>query len=87
MKSIPKKELELFNALHLDRSHDAKTFNKPAHRGYWRSIIEKYPDPVHFVYELLQNADDANATDVSIYIDKTCLIFKHNGTIRFNITN
>ena len=52
----------------------------------FRSVIDKYPETAHFVYELLQNADDANATAVDIVLKQDRLIFKHNGTKRFDVT-
>jgi hypothetical protein len=36
-------------------------------------------DPTHFIFELLQNADDVEATVVNYYIDDTGVIFTHNG--------
>ena len=32
-------------------------------KGIRQSTVEKYPDAVHFVYELLQNAEDQGATE------------------------
>jgi len=43
-----------------------------------------YSDKTHFIYELLQNAEDARANKVSFILESTCLIFKHNGTELFN---
>lgn len=79
-------EQHLFNDLQESRRHDSKTFKKPAYIGIWKSIVDKYPESAHFIYELLQNADDAKATEVSIIIDDNFLIFKHNGTEVFTIT-
>lgn len=41
-----------------------------------------YPDPAHFLYELLQNAEDMNATKVTFRLEGSRLIFEHNGTKR-----
>ena len=38
-----------------------------------------YPDKAHFIYELLQNAEDAEATEVNFRLSSTCLTFEHNG--------
>ncbi len=38
-----------------------------------------YPDRAHFIYELLQNAEDANATDVVFSLTDEGLAFEHNG--------
>lgn len=79
-------EKELFRKLHNARKKATETFMQEDFRGFWRSVIDKYPESAHFVYELLQNADDANATNVEILIDKNYLIFKHNGTEQFSIS-
>jgi hypothetical protein len=41
--------------------------------------VEKYVDPIHFVFELLQNADDQEAIEVNFELQKDRLIFQHNG--------
>ncbi len=38
-----------------------------------------YPDRAHFVYELLQNAEDAAATHISFTLEPSRLICEHNG--------
>lgn len=85
--NMTEREIQLFQKLHDDKVQDAKTFNKPAYRQYWNSIVDKYPDSAHFIYELLQNADDAGATNVEIYLAEEYLIFKHNGIERFTVSD
>lgn len=51
------------------------------------SGVDKYSDQAHSIYELLQNADDTNATDVCFDLRSEELRFSHNGTRHFNITN
>ncbi|MBR1891715.1 MAG: hypothetical protein IJ811_04400 [Clostridia bacterium] len=41
-----------------------------------------YPDPAHFIYELLQNAEDMEATNVTFRLFADKLIFEHDGTKR-----
>lgn len=65
----------------------ADTLSDFENRGVWRNVIEKYAESAHFIYELLQNADDANATHVDIRLDKKGFYFKHNGNIHFTVTN
>ena len=49
------------------------------HNGI-RCIVEKlYPDRVHFIFELLQNAEDTGATEVEFELRSDCLSFEHNG--------
>lgn len=38
-----------------------------------------YNDPSHFIYEILQNAEDANATEISFTLFDDHLVIKHNG--------
>src|SRR6266849_8409624 len=47
--------------------------------GIRHSTVEKYPDPVHFVYELLQNAEDQGATEAHFELSTDHLVFQHNG--------
>ena len=79
-------QMRLFHELHSSRTEDFKTFNKRSYRGVWSSIIDKYPESAHFIYELLQNADDAEATEVEITLQYDRLLFKHNGTKHFDVT-
>lgn len=82
-----KQEAIWFEKLHAEQVNSAKEFMKPRHRGFWTSVIEKYPDSAHFIYELLQNADDAKATVVEIMLKKKGLLFKHNGTTHFTVSS
>lgn len=86
MAKLTQTQKRLFEELHNSRSEDFKTFNKKSYRGVWSSIIDKYPESAHFVYELLQNADDAEATEVYITLKRDVMLFKHNGTKHFDIT-
>ena len=52
--------------------------------GWYRTLSALYPDKAHFVFELLQNAEDAKATKVKFELEKENLVFKHNGTKDFN---
>ncbi|MTI81239.1 MAG: DNA helicase [Firmicutes bacterium] len=75
--------VELSN--HRERLADA--LDDPALRGVKNSVVEKYSDQAHFIYELLQNADDAKATSARFVLHKDKLIFAHNGSRRFSISN
>lgn len=87
MSGISNKELQLFNALHESRVTANKVFNQRAFRGIKPNVVDKYAETAHFVYELLQNADDANAAEVTIILREDRLLFKHNGTKHFDITD
>lgn len=43
-----------------------------------------YPDQAHFVFELLQNAEDADATDASFILTTEGCWFEHNGKRLFS---
>lgn len=87
MKQLTQKQIDLFNALHAHRVNAFEVFNDREFRGVWSSIMDKYPEKAHFVYELLQNADDSEATEAYFILKKDQLIFRHNGTKHFDITS
>ena len=80
-------EQHYFDEVHKDRLENAVVFEKPSVRGFWKNIVEKYSDQAHFIYELLQNADDVRATSVSFELYRDRLIFKHNGKRHFSVSN
>jgi hypothetical protein len=49
------------------------------HTGIRKIVEDLYPDSAHFIYELLQNAEDKGATAVSFTLTKTGLVFEHDG--------
>ena len=59
----------------------------PSGKALLDSGVDKYADQAHFIYELLQNADDTNATEASFELKQDRLEFSHNGERHFNITN
>lgn len=82
-----KQEALFFEALSKDRSEIADVLERRAVRGYKDSVVEKYSDQAHFIYELLQNADDACATNARFILEENRLIFAHNGTRHFFVSN
>ena len=76
-----------FEKLAQDREDSAKTLEKPSMRGIKNSVVEKYSDQAHFIYELLQNANDAKATKSSFQLTTDGLYFRHNGKILFSVSN
>ena len=44
-----------------------------------RIIINQYSDRTHFIYEILQNAEDAGATRIHFHLEKEKLVIKHDG--------
>ena len=79
-------DLDLFDTLRNFRLKASEIFQDPDYINVWRGIIDKYPDSAHFIYEFLQNADDALATEVTIILQKNGLSFKHNGKEHFTVS-
>ena len=49
------------------------------HAGIRRIVEDLYPDTAHFIYELLQNAEDTQASEVAFILSSDRLVFEHNG--------
>lgn len=80
-------EEKFFKKLSEIRHAQRKLLDSYALRGVEKSVVDKYSDEAHFIYELLQNADDACATEVSFKLEKDKLLFFHNGTRHFTLSN
>jgi hypothetical protein len=48
--------------------------------GPWRQLFRQVQSPRHVVSELLQNADDAGATEANVSIEDGSFVFEHNGS-------
>ena len=60
-----------------DRGDLARVLKK--HAGIRRIVEDLYPDSAHFIYELLQNAEDTGATEATFVLTADRLVFEHNG--------
>ncbi|MEI6268263.1 MAG: hypothetical protein WCP01_05220 [Methylococcaceae bacterium] len=69
--------LQLIKALRVRGEEDA----------FRRLLSDLYPDTAHFIFELLQNAEDTKATTVNFILNKDCLEFNHNGDRLFSETD
>lgn len=49
------------------------------HVGIRKIVEDLYPDQAHFIYELLQNAQDTGATNVAFRLKRDGLTFEHDG--------
>src|SRR3954468_13652602 len=87
MMSMEKQQAAYFDALSEDRKDSARVLEKRSLRGVKNSVVDKYSDQAHFIYELLQNADDAKATSASFGLTRDGLVFKHDGETRFSISD
>ncbi|EIC28501.1 DEAD/DEAH box helicase [Methylomicrobium album] len=84
---MTEQEKQWFDELATRRVKLADAFDDPAARGIWGGIVDKYSDQAHFIYELLQNADDVKATTATFRLEESGLYFTHNGSVRFTISN
>jgi hypothetical protein len=84
---MTEQEKQWFDALTRDRMDSANTLEKPSMRGVQRSVVDKYSDQAHFIYELLQNADDVGATSARFRLQKDGLFFIHNGSAHFTVSD
>lgn len=71
-----KKHIEVLRADSLDLLQHAK---KPRFSRLLSTHSDKYKSNDHFIYELLQNAEDAYANYVEFKLEPTCLIITHDG--------
>ena len=55
--------------------------------GFLRLLTELYPDNAHFIYELLQNAEDAQAKIVTFILSSESVEFDHDGEKLFKMEN
>mgnify|MGYP002557786624 CR=1 FL=1 len=79
MNSEEKQELERIR-------HDRKgVVDSEIFPGLKQLLSQFYPDKNHFIYELLQNAEDAGASSVRFEVLSDKLIFAHNGSEPFSI--
>ena len=52
--------------------------------GINKLLTQLYPDRAHFIYELLQNAEDARASEVRFNLERDHLTFEHDGSRLFS---
>ncbi len=77
----------LFGKLTESRQKVAATLANPATVGLWNLIVDKYSGKAHFVYELLQNADDAGAKSVRLILVGDRFYFFHDGLRHFSVSD
>lgn len=63
------------------------SYRMPQFRGMFQIIQNLYKDKAHFVYELLQNADDQGAVNSKFILRRDGLIFMHDAPKHFTVTN
>lgn len=78
---------EFFEKLSKKREASADVIDDPSMRGIKDSVVEKYSEQAHFIYELLQNADDCRAEKARFILEPSHLVFAHNGVRNFSVTD
>lgn len=87
MERLTADEREMFKRLREHRLVRAEIIMEdPAYTGIKTMVVDKYSDSAHFVYELLQNADDVGATKAKIELFDDKIVFIHNGTKHFTLS-
>lgn len=69
--------MNVIEQVHRKRENLARVLKE--YPGIRKIVEELYPDSAHFIYELLQNAEDTGATRVSFSLSESRLLFEHNG--------
>ena len=81
------KDRELLQKLKTRRRMLAESLNNPAISGVKDIVTNLYDENAHFIYELIQNSDDAGATNITFILTKECIILLHDGTRDFTISD
>ena len=69
--------MSVIERVHQDHEDLARVLEK--HAGIRRIVEDLYPDTAHFIYELLQNAEDTGASEAAFVLSADRLVFEHNG--------
>lgn len=87
MKTLSQAQTDWFHALQQHRQEGQKILEQPAFKQIWRTIVGMYSEQAHFLFELLQNANDVKATRVRFQLSPEGLIFAHNGKVHFSVSD
>ena len=77
------KPCEFIEKLATENKSMADALENKRFAGMKRILADFYPDNAHFIYELLQNAEDTYATKITFELKNDRLIYKHNGKRTF----
>lgn len=87
MFRLSPQQQQLFERLAKDRQQNAEVIEKLSMKGIKNRVVDNYSEPAHFIYELLQNADDAKASEARFILKQSGIIFAHNGCVHFSLTD
>lgn len=71
--------MSLIDEVRAKRQKLADVLFDDEYSGIRRIVEDLYPDRAHFIYELLQNAEDAAATEAVFRVTTNTVFFEHNG--------
>ena len=69
--------MDIIDRVRSEREDLARVLKK--HKGIRKLVEDLYPDSAHFIFELLQNAEDTGATEALFQLTKDSLVFEHDG--------
>ena len=72
---------------HIRREWVDVTRKNEFREGITDLLAHQYSKKTHFIFELLQNAEDAHATEVEFRVESQRLVFSHNGKRLFSDKN
>ena len=79
---------QTFEALRAKRLNYVRSARENQFEEGLRTLLaDLYPDNAHFIFELLQNAEDAQASTVYFDLQRTQLTVEHDGTRAFTLAN
>ncbi len=79
-------KFETFEQLFKDRKDYIEVAKKNDFQdGLLNLLTQLYPDNAHFIYELLQNSEDAQASEVHFLLSENSLKVEHNGKRLFSL--
>ena len=78
---------ELIIRLKADRDKHSASLNASCLAGGKDIITNLYDDDAHFIYELIQNSDDAHAKRAVLILCKSGVYFLHDGNKNFSISD
>src|SRR2546427_2178230 len=70
---------DYFTKIRGDTERLWRQLDDPVLAAPWHQLFKQVQSPRHVLSELLQNADDAGATEASVSIDDGRFEFAHNG--------
>lgn len=80
--------MSTFDELSANRHNYIKVARDNGFEEGLRGLLSNlYPDNAHFIYELLQNAEDAGARQIKFQLESDRLLVEHDGSRAFNLAD